>query len=190
MENELVAYISKCVFLSEETKGIIRESSVIRRFPKGTVLLKQGAVSNESYFVLKGCIVSYLLQDGDEKTLEFYTEEQPAVPLSYGTKMPSAHYLQCVEDTVANVSTPEHERAMFQKYPQFEAICRVVAEATMAHHQEALLHYKTTSPEDRYVALLKNRPGLVQRVPQYQLASYLGVRPESLSRIRRRLASR
>jgi len=60
----------------------------------------------------------------------------------------------------------------------------------MSKYQESLMTYKLTTPEDRYLNLLKSRPDLIQRVPQYQLASYLGVKPESLSRIRKRLSKK
>ena len=62
-------------------------------------------------------------------------------------------------------------------------------EAAFAGQKEALASYYTDSPEQRYLKLMKSRPGLLQRIPQYHLASYIGVKPESLSRIRKRIAS-
>lgn len=183
----MIKFISKYVLLSEELKAIINDSVIIKSFKKGTILLKEGDISNESYFVLKGCIRSYLIKDGEEKTLDFYTEEQPLSPMGYGKKVPSETYLECVEDTVASVNTPEHENAMFLKHPQFEAVCRIISEVMMASYQESFTFYKLSTPEDRYLALLKNRPDIIQRVPQYQVASYLGIKPESLSRIRNRI---
>ncbi len=187
MENEMVKYISKHVSLSEELKAVIIESVIIKSFKKGTILLRESNISNESYFVLKGCIRSYLIKDGEEKTLEFYTEEQPIVPMGYGKQVPSEHFLECVEDTIISIGTPEHENEMFRKYPQFESVCRIMSEVMLANFQETFTNYKLMTPEERYLALLKNRPNLAQRVPQYQLASYLAITPQSLSRIRKRL---
>jgi DNA-binding MarR family transcriptional regulator len=76
---------------------------------------------------------------------------------------------------------------MYQKFPQIESLNRAMVEAIMAKQQDSLAEFKMTSPEQRYLNLLKNRPDLIQRVPQHQIASYLGVKPESLSRIRKRI---
>jgi CRP-like cAMP-binding protein len=187
MEHELIQYLSKYTSLSEELTEIIIESTVIKNYKKGALLLREGETSNESFLVLKGCVRSYLLSDGEDKTLEIYTEEQPILPLSYGKSMPSEHFLECIEDSTLLVNTPEHEKAMFLKYPQFESVCRVMTEVMMLHMQESLVNFKTTNPEERYLFLLKNRPDIFQRVPQFQLASYIGVKPESLSRLRKRL---
>lgn len=187
MDNEIIKYLSKYTSLSDELAEIIIESTVIKHYKKGALLLREGEVSNESFLVLKGCVRSYMLSDGEDKTLEIYTDEQPILPLSYGKAIPSDHFLECIEDSILTINTPEHENAMFLKYPQFESICRVMTEVMMLNMQESLVNFKTTNPEERYLFLLKNRPDLFQRVPQFQLASYIGLKPESLSRLRKRL---
>ena len=183
----MVKYVSKHVSLSEELKAIIIETVMIKKFKKGSILLKSGSIPRENYFVLKGCIRSYLLKDGEEKTLEFYTEEQPVTSMANGKKIPSEFYLECIEDSVLSVSTPEHDEEMFKKYPQFESICRIISDVILANYQETFINFKLMTPEERYLAIIKNRPDLPQRVPQYQLASYLAITPQSLSRIRKRL---
>ena len=187
MENELIKYLSKNTSLSDELINVIVENSDIRSYKKGTILLREGELSNECYLILKGCIRSYLIKNGEEKIIEFYTEEQPVSPVNFGKKTPSEHYFECIEDTFACVSTPENESEMFSNFPQIESACRIVAESIIGSYQASLAEYRTTSAEERYLKLLKERPELIQRVPQYQLASYLGIKPESLSRIRRRL---
>lgn len=187
MDNGIIKYLSKYTSLSDELAEIIIESTMIKNYKKGSLLLKEGEYSNESFFVLKGCVRSYLLSDGEDKTIEIYTEEQPVLPLSYGRDIPSGHFIECIEDCVLTVNTPEHESLMFLQYPQFEAICRIMSEVMMLNMQESLVNFKMTNPEERYLFLLNNRPDLFQRVPQYQLASYLGLKPESLSRLRKRL---
>jgi len=189
MKNEIITYLSKYTSLSDELVAIIIKSTVIKKYKKGTLLLKAGDISNESYFVLNGCVRSYVITDGDEQTLDFYTEEQPILPISYGKNTPSEQYLECVEDTILTINTQEHENEMFLKYPQFESICRIMSDVIMANFQESFVFYKLTKPEERYLFLQNNRPDLFQRVPQYQLASYLGIKPESLSRLRKRLTN-
>jgi CRP-like cAMP-binding protein len=186
MENEIVKYLSKYISVTKELEEAIIESRFIRNFRKGTILLEKGNLSNECYFVIKGCIRSFYDVDGEEKTIEFYTEEQAVTPSVYGKKIPSEYYLECIEDTIAGVGTPELEAEMYQKFPQLEPLSRALGEAIMAKYQDTFAEFKMASPEGRYLNLLKNRPDLVQRAPQHQIASFLGITPESLSRIRKR----
>ncbi len=186
MENEILKYLSKYVTITKELEKSILESAAIKSFPKGTLLLKEGHVSNECYFILKGCIRVFYLKDGEEKTTEFYTEGQAAIASCYGKKTPSGQYLECIEETVASVGNPELEAEMFQKYPESESATRVMTEMIMINSQDNLAEFKMASPEERYLNFLKKRPDLIQRVPQHQIASYLGMKPESLSRIRKR----
>ncbi len=123
-------------------------------------------------------------------TTDFFTEGQVATPSAFGKKTPSVYYSECIEDTVAAVGTLEQESEIFKKYPEMESIARMMGEAMMAQQQDYLSEFKMASPEEWYIQLQKSRPELIRRVPQYQLASYLGVTPESLSRIRKRLSKR
>lgn len=187
MENEIYKYLSKYIPITEELEEELSKIEFIKRFKNGTILLEEGKISNECFFIIKGCIRSYYLKDGEEKTTEFYTEEQAVIPSAYGNKIPSEYYLECIEDTIAGVGTPELETEMYQKFPQLESLNRALGEAIMAKTQNTFAEYKMASPEERYLALLKNRPDLVQRAPQHQIANYLGIKPESLSRIRKRI---
>ncbi|MFZ4544064.1 MAG: hypothetical protein ACOYOA_08455 [Saprospiraceae bacterium] len=76
---------------------------------------------------------------------------------------------------------------MFKSFPRFETISRIVMETVFAEQMKFMTSYLTDSPEQRYLHLLNTRPNIFQRVPQYQIASYIGVKPESLSRIRKRM---
>ncbi|MDR0230500.1 MAG: Crp/Fnr family transcriptional regulator [Dysgonamonadaceae bacterium] len=190
MENEIIKYLSKYMTISKELEEAIIESAFIRSYKKGTILLEEGKISNECYFVIKGCIRSYYIKDGNEMTTDFFTEEQSVTPSAYGKNIPSTYYLECIEDTIAGVGTPEQEIEMYQKFPEGESLARALTETIMVKQQDTLADFKIASPEERYLKLLKDRPDLIQRVPQYQLASYLGVTPESLSRIRKRLLKR
>ena len=160
----------------------------IRTFPKGTVLLKAGDVATESWFCVKGCVHMYYDVDGDERTTEFYTEGQAVASLySFINQVPANHYLACVEESTLVVWSYAAEKELFGKYPNLESSCRVSVESDFGEHQEKLAGFITKTPEQRYLDLMESRPELLQRVPQYLLASYLGVTPESLSRIRKRI---
>lgn len=150
--------------------------------------MKEGQQSVDTYFILEGCIREYILTDGEEKTTNFFTEEQWVISLSnFGTQTPSTHNLVCVEDTIVSVGNERQAQEMFKRFPRFETISRAIVEADFAEQKKLLTSFLTDSPEQRYLKLLESRPELFQRIPQYQLASYIGVKPESLSRIRKRI---
>jgi len=191
MESEIADLISRFLPLSEEERVAIAECIPIKSFKKGSILLREGQISRESYFSLEGIVRKYYLVDGVEKTTEFYIEEEAISSLqSYNQKVSANHYLECIEDCRLAILTYEKEQELFQRVNGFESLCRVSIEEELGAQQEKLALFITSSPEERYLDLLKNRPSLLQRVPQYHLASYLGVKPESLSRIRRRLSKK
>lgn len=187
MENVLFDFMAKYISLTEEEKNAIVSLDIFRSVKKGTTLLKEGQKSRDSYFVLKGCIRTYYVLDGEEKTTAFYTELEAFTPPCVVSKTPSEYYISCVEDTILTVSNPDMEAEANRKFPKFETMCRLLAEELLAKQRIDLDEFKTSSPEQRYLNLLQKRPDLVQRVPQHQLASYLGIKPQSLSRLRARI---
>lgn len=93
----------------------------------------------------------------------------------------------CIEDTTVVVGNEQKAQELFKKFPRLEQISRMVIEAAFAEQQQLTTSYLTDKPEQRYLNLLKSRPDIFQRVAQYHIATYIGVKPESLSRIRRKL---
>jgi len=191
VENDISKLISRFISLNEKEAKAIIECIPIKNFKKGTVLLQVGQISKDSYFVIKGCVRKYYIIDGEERTTEFYVEEESVASLqSYQNKTPANHYFECVEDSKLAVLNFEKEQELFKRVPKYETLCRMTMENDFGEQQEALSKFMISSPEKRYKSLLKTRPDLVQRIPQYHLASYLGVKPESLSRIRKRIANK
>ncbi|WP_258105499.1 Crp/Fnr family transcriptional regulator [Marinoscillum sp. MHG1-6] len=190
MQDLLFDFISKYISLTEEEKNAIVSLDIFRSEKKGTVLLKAGQRSNEVLFVLKGCIRTYYIIDGEEKSTAFYTEMEGLTPHCVMNKEPSEYYISCVEDSILTVSNPDMEAEVFAKFPKFETLCRVLSEELLAKQQINFDQFKTSSPEQRYLNLLHKRPDLIQRVPQHQLASYLGIKPQSLSRLRARIVDK
>jgi CRP-like cAMP-binding protein len=187
MQNLLFDFISKYIPLSEEEKNAIVSLDIFRSVKKGTTLLKEGQNSKDGYFVLKGCIRTYYIINGEEKTTAFYTEMEGLTPHCVINKKPSEYYISCVEDSIISVANPDMEVEIFEKFPKFETLCRILSEELLAKQQTNFDEFKTSSPEQRYLNLLQKRPELIQRVPQHQLASYLGITPQSLSRLRARI---
>ncbi len=187
MQNILFDFIAKYVSLTEEEKDAIRSVDIFRSVKKGTILLKEGQYSKESFFVLKGCIRTYYIIDGEEKTTAFYTEMEALTPPCVINKTPSDYYVSCVEDCIVTISNADMEAEINSKFPKFEIVCRKLSEELLAKQKIDFDEFKTSSPEQRYLNLLQKRPDLIQRVPQHQLASYLGIKPQSLSRLRGRI---
>lgn len=187
MQNILFDFISKYISLTEDEKNVLLSLNLFHSVKKGTTLLKKGQKSKESYFVLKGCVRTYYVIDEDERTTAFYTEMEALTPPCVISKTPSEYYVSCIEDSILLVSNSDMEAEVNSKFPKFELMCRMLSEELLAKERIDFDEFKTSSPEQRYLNLLQKRPDLIQRVPQHQLASYLGIKPESLSRLRARI---
>lgn len=190
METILFDFLSKYVSLTDEEKNAILSLDLFRSVKKGTILLKEGQKSKDSYFVLKGCIRTYYVVDGEEKTTAFYTEMEALTPPCVINKTPSDYYVSCIEDSILLVSNTDMEAEVNSKFPKFDILCKMLSEELLAKERMDFDGFKTSSPEQRYLNLLQKRPDLIQRVPQHQLASYLGIKPQSLSRLRARIVEK
>jgi signal-transduction protein with cAMP-binding, CBS, and nucleotidyltransferase domain len=189
MENTLVNMMSNFIELTDEEKKGILEAFPIKTYTKETNLLKEGQIAKDAFLVIKGCVRKYSIKDGEEKTSAFYTEFQSAINFdSMANKSPSKYYFTCTEDTTVSILNSEKESALYKKFPRFGEVCRVEMEKMLGESQDEMSLFINSTPQERYLNLLKNRPDLMQRVPQYQLASYLGIKPETLSRIRKRVS--
>jgi CRP-like cAMP-binding protein len=187
MKDILFDFISKYITLTEEEKNAIVSLDIFRSVKSGTTLLKEGQHSKESYFVLKGCMRKYYIIDGEEKTTAFFTEMDALTPHCAIDKTPSEYFISCIEDSILLVSDADMELEINSKFPKFETMCGILSQELLAKQQIDFDEFKTSSPEQRYLNLVQKRPDLIQRVPQHQLASYLGIKPQSLSRLRARI---
>lgn len=187
MHHILFDFISKYFLLSQGDKCAVEALYSIHTLKKGKVFLQEGQYSRESYIILKGCIRTYYIINGEEKTTGFYSEMNAFTPTCVLNKQPSGYFISCVEDSVVTVLNSNLAADIFKNYPKLESFNRVLSEELLAKSQYSFDQFKTSSPERRYLSLIKNRPDLLKRVPQHQLASYLGIKPQSLSRIRSRI---
>jgi CRP-like cAMP-binding protein len=190
-KEQLLAYISTFIQLDDREIEAILSQVPVRNYKAGDVLLREGMIAKVSYFNLKGCVRLYYLIDGEEKTTFFYTENQFITSMrSFTTSTPADHYLECVEDCTLALIPYEVEKQLLNRFPRLETFARINLEQELANYQEMLSSFLISNPEQRYQNLLKNNPDLLQRVPLYQLASYIGVKAESLSRIRKRISQK
>jgi len=181
--------MKKFTDLSEDQLQEIVDQIPVVSFNKGEILLHQGEIPTKCFFVLKGCVRQYAVdEDGKESTSNFFTEEQSVTIFNQHLEDKSSKYsLICLEDCVLVIGDLETEQDMYDSHPFLVEITRSMIEADMGTLHDDFAKFMSSTPEERYIALKEKRPGLVDRVPQHQLASYLGITPESLSRIKRRV---
>lgn len=175
--------------LSKEEQEAMMQLDSIRDFKKGDFLIKEGAIPKSSFFVVKGLVRKFRTKEAEEFTIDFYGAQESVYSVSSSSDpKPSKFSLECLEDSRISVVSFEKEQEIYKRFPRFERMCRETTEKSLMVYQEKFANYLSSSPEERYLDLLDNRSDLLDRVPQYQLASYLGVKPESLSRIRKRIS--
>ena len=187
--NKLVKYFSNIKALSPEEIHALERSMEILSFGKGKDVKVAGDQSGNTFFVLKGCVRQYIVKDGEEKTTEFFTEDQWIISSNDSQSDVLPYNLVCMEDSELVIGNEEKAQKLFEQFPHFETLARTVMEKTYAAQTKLMISNHTDSAEERYLKLLHSRPDIFQRVPQYHIASYLGIQPESLSRIRKRLSS-
>lgn len=191
MIDRLINNFLKFGSLSQLEKETIIESIEIKEFKRGDFLSKEGQKSINSYFVLHGCIRQYNLSDGDEKTTRFFTEGEWVISVDeISENAVSMHNWICMEDCILVTGNEQKAQELFDKFPKLETISRKIVETAFLEIQRSILFYHSETPEQRYLSLVNKYPDILQRVPQYHIASYIGVKPGSLSRIRKRIAKK
>lgn len=157
---------------------------------KGMILIKEGEVPDECYFVLKGLVRQFQFIDGTERTTEFYTEKNGTVSsMHYTDQTPSSFFLECAEDCLLIAGNMEIDKVHYEQFPELLEITKHILESDLNKAKVNFSKFILSSPKERYLHFLETRPDLLNRVPLHQIASYLGMTPESLSRIRKRIVS-
>ncbi len=155
---------------------------------KGETLIAPGQFVKHFYYVARGCIYYYKLEEGEQKVLEFYTDDVFFTDLpAYVKETPSVHYLKATEETLVFAIKKSDAENSFTQSHQLERFGRLSMQEAFMKIFTRVERLSSKSNEERYLRLLEKRPDLFQRVPQYLIASYLGLTPVGLSKIRKRL---
>ena len=158
-----------------------------RKVNKGKFLFHRGDICDFVAFTYKGCLRSFVLKDGKEYTLFFHTENQTFGDYeSFQKHKPACFSCQAIEDSEVLIFNHQ-AMVLFEKAPGGQKLLRLVAEDLAFLLRDKLLSLLIDTPQERYLKLIETQPELLQRIPQYYLASYLGIEPESLSRLKRRV---
>lgn len=155
---------------------------------KGDTLVIPGQLVYHFYYVATGCIYYYKLDEGEQKVLEFYTDDVFFTDLpAYVKGTPSNYYLKASEATIVYAIKKSDAENSFEKSHQLERFGRLSMQEAFMKIFTRVERLNSRSNEERYLRLLEKRPDLFQRVPQYLIASYLGLTPVGLSKLRKRL---
>ncbi len=156
---------------------------------KGAYLLKPGGYISDFYFMKQGCVSYYTVEDGTAQVMEFFTEGYFFTDLyPYIQEIQSESYLEALEDSIVYSISKKDVEKVFDHSHQLERFGRLSMQRTFVINFQRINQLRNLSNQERYLQLLEKRPTLFQRVPQYLIASYLGLTPVGLSKIRKRLS--
>ena len=161
-----------------------------KRFPKGSFLVRPEQYVKWFYFLEKGCVCYYTEDEQGVKVMEFFTEGDFFTDLyAYIEEIPSGSYLSATEDCTVYAILKEDVQKSFDHSHDIERFGRLSMQDGFVKMWRRNNQLKTLSNQERYLRLFEKRPNLFQRVPQYLIASYLGLTPVGLSKIRKRITN-
>lgn len=186
MSQLLISNIERFIKLTDEEKYMILSIMQSKKIRKRQYLIQEGDTSRHSAFVLKGCMRSYFVDtNGFEHILQFAIEDWWITDLmSTITGKPARLNVDALEDSEVLLLPREDQLDLFEKCPKFEKYFRIITENGMISSQQRLLDNLSLPAIDRYNNFVQKYPLFVQRIPQTQIAAYLGITPEFLSKIR------
>jgi CRP-like cAMP-binding protein len=164
----------------------------VKQYPKKTYLLQEGEICQFEGYVNKGCVRTYFIdENGFEVTLMFAIEDWWIGDIaSFYNQASSNLFIETLEETELLVFNPVTKEVLLNEIPKFERVFRLMVQRRLAVTQERLIHTISKPATDKYLDFIRRYPDIPQRVPQHYIASYLGISPEFLSKIRARLSKK
>jgi CRP-like cAMP-binding protein len=156
-----------------------------RKIESKTVLLNAGEIANYVHFVKKGCLREWFNKDGKDITFQFFMEGQPVASIdSFMNGEPSLFSIESIEPSIIISVRKDDFEKLFTIYPEFKDRFQSFIFQRFRNYAQLFLSRITDTPKERYDDLVKNKPEIIKRIPQHYIASFLGITPVSLSRIR------
>ncbi|WP_136480824.1 Crp/Fnr family transcriptional regulator [Cognatitamlana onchidii] len=185
----LLNYISKYISLSKEEEAIFLSKISFRKYLKGQYLVQQGDICRFTNFVVSGCTRTFLVDDkGQEHIIMFGIEDWWVSDIgSFITQTPADYNVQCLENTSVYQFSYEDQEAMFESIPKLERLFRKLLERHLVSSQKRIVRGLSLNAKQQYQYFKDQYPNIEQRVPQYMIASYLGITKEFLSKLKKQL---
>lgn len=185
----LIAYFENFFPLNKEEKAAVEEYFKERRIKRKQFILQEGDVCKHNTFVVEGCFRMYMVdKKGKEHNLQFAVENWWIGDIgSFHSEKPSILYIEAIENSIILQCTKEDQLKLFVNHTKFNRIFRVLAENGMVSLQNRILQNISSTAEERYLDFVKRYPNFFNRISNVQIASYLGVTPEFLSAIRKKI---
>jgi CRP/FNR family transcriptional regulator, anaerobic regulatory protein len=186
----LLNYFEQLIPLNKEERKLVTELFQPRLYRKRQYALQEADVCTQMLFVIRGCLRMYKIDEqGNTHILQFAAENYWINDLgSFHTEKPSALNIDALEDTMVLQISHSNLLKLYTEAPKFHRIFRVLVENSYVSLQKRLLQNISSAAEDRYHSFTESYPHLVNRLPQTQIASFLGITPEFLSRLRNKLS--
>lgn len=182
--------ISRHITLDEKEKTLFLSMLEPKSIKRKTLYLQMGNVCKYSAFVLEGALKGFTVdQEGKEHILSFATPDWWISDMySLLSQKPAILNIEAIADAEILMLSRENQQLLYEKVPKFERFFRILVENSLVANQQRLIDNMSSTAEERYLRFIKKYPGIPSCVPQHNIASYLGITPEFLSKIRARLA--
>lgn len=187
----LISYFDNYLTLSAEEKQAVRKSFSEKRVKRGRFILQEGDVCKLNTFVVEGCFRMYMLDYyGKEHNLQFAIENWWIGDIaSFHSEEPSRFYIEAIENSVILQIKKEDQLRLFVEHPKFNRIFRVFTENELVSYQRRVIQNISSTAEERYIDFTNRYPDFFKRISSVQIASFLGITPEYLSTIRKKLSN-
>lgn len=185
--DQLISYFAQYISLREIEKIELRNRVIEKRVKRRQFILQENDVCKYYTFVLSGCFKMYGVDDqGTEHNLQFAVENDWIADIgSFHSGKPSKLFIEAVEPSIILQIDPTNLVYLYHNHPKFDRIFRVITENNFIALQNRVLQNISSTAEERYQAFLQQYPNLANRLPNTQIASYIGITPEFLSKMRR-----
>jgi CRP-like cAMP-binding protein len=186
----LRAYLEARASFTEDEIAFVRARFLPSTLRAGEFLQRAGEVSRYAAFVASGCLRNYVIDaNGKEHIVQFAPETWwLADTISLGTGAPSQYFIDAIEDSEVLLIDPPSQQQVVEHVPGYAASLRTGLQKHAAAKDQRIVTSLTASAEERYLEFMERYPSIAQRVPQRMVASYLGVSPETISRVRKNLS--
>lgn len=191
MINNLLDSIQNLITLSPAEIGTVTALFKEKSYKKGDFFLEEGRICKQVGFVVKGLMRYYINHDGEEKTYAFSQENNYVCNYeSFLPQKPSSKIIQALEDCMVLTISYDDLQLLYANVREGERFGRIAIEAVFIQLLKDINSFYTETPELRYERFINTHADLQQRISQYHIASFVGVKPQSLSRIRKRIFNR